>query len=135
MTWTFEQSSGKLFNAAGELVATGYAGGNCGANPEGVNNPEMQAYRGIGPLPQGTYTTGVPYDSNKLGPFAIPLVPGAANDEFDRSGFFMHGDTKAMNHAASEGCIIMPRLAREQFYASKDLLKVVSYITPTGDQT
>ena len=117
--WTYEQATGKLFDN-GVLVETGYAGGNEGRNPEGVNNSELQQEKGIGPLPKGLYQFGTPVEHSHLGPFAIPLLPDSTNEMFNRSGFYMHGDTSAMNHSASEGCIIMPRAIREQCDSSQD---------------
>jgi hypothetical protein len=39
---------------------------------------------------------------------------------FGRSGFFIHGDNQAMNHTASEGCIILPHAARIAIASSGD---------------
>ena len=117
--WQYKQSTGELFNDAGEKVATGYAGGNCGANPEGVNNPDLQNARKIGPLPRGAYTFGIPLMNSHLGPFAIPLNPNPANEMEGRSAFYMHGDTTPSGNA-SEGCIIMPRATRQACWNSKD---------------
>lgn len=117
--WTFEQSTGKLYNPNGAHIATGYAGGNCGKNPEGVNNPDMQDVKCIGPLPADRYTFGEPVEHSHLGAFAIPLIPDAGNDMIGRSRFYMHGDTTPPGNA-SEGCIIMPRPIRESCAASKD---------------
>ncbi|MGB8517035.1 MAG: hypothetical protein WCD45_04010, partial [Gallionella sp.] len=101
--WIFEQSTGKLYSKAGVCVATGYAGGNCGKNPEGKNNPAMQNVKSIGVLPQGIYSQGTPIIQSKLGPFAIPLIPDPANIMFGRGSFFCHGDTTPSGNA-SEGC-------------------------------
>jgi len=120
MTWSFEQSTGKMLSPSGDLVATGYAGGNCGQNPEGINNTEMQNVAKIGPLPKGVYMLGTVVMESKLGPFAIPLIPDPSNEMFGRGHFFIHGDTVGKPRCASEGCIIMPRLIREQIYNSKD---------------
>ncbi len=125
--WVYCQQTGELFDERGVLIATGYAGGNCGANPAGINNPLMQSQRCIGPIPIGTYTVGIPLPNGKLGPFALPLIPDGTNEMFGRSAFFMHGDTSALNQSASEGCIIMPRAVREKFHASNERLRVVSY--------
>lgn len=119
MTWTFQQSSGALLDPSGNVVATGYAGGNCGANPEGVNNPAMQGVKSIGPLPQGVYTLGTPEEGTHLGAFAVPLIPDPANDMLGRGSFFMHGDTTPSG-SASEGCIIMPHQTRLNVWASDD---------------
>ena len=118
--WTYQQSSGKLTAPDGTIEGIGYAGGNCGKNPEGVNNCEMETASCVGPLPVGMYTFGVPQDNPKLGPFAIPLQPDQSNVMYGRGGFFCHGDTSAMNHSASEGCIIMARSIRESMWASSD---------------
>ena len=118
MNWSYSQSSGILLDPDGEIVATGYAGGNCGRNPEGKNNPDMQDTHCIGPLPQGTYRLGSPQNNPHLGPYAIPLTPDEDNEMFGRSGFFIHGDS--INHpgCASEGCIIMPRSVRVDMFDS-----------------
>jgi hypothetical protein len=118
--WTFEQSTGHLRDADGELVATGYAGGNCGKNPDGVNNPDMQYQSCIGPLPEGLYIFGQPIEQSHLGPFAIPLIPDESNQMFNRGHFYIHGDNAGGNNSASEGCIIMPRSVRNEMWASLD---------------
>src|ERR1700693_2650992 len=90
-TWLYEQSSGRLFDDAGKFVATGYAGGNMGKNPEGKNNPAFESVHNIGPLPRGFYTFAPPTD-DRVGPFGIPLVPDAMNQMFGRGHFYCHGD-------------------------------------------
>ena len=120
MTWIYAQATGELRYPEGKVVATGYAGGNCGKNPEGKNNPDMQNVKCIGPLPEGGYTLGLPVPQSHLGPFAIPLVPDESNDMFGRGDFYMHGDRTAAPGSASEGCIIMPRAVRDMVWASSD---------------
>ncbi len=117
--WTYQQDTGNLYDPDDAFVATGYAGGNCGKNPEGVNNHDMQNVKKIGPLPVGIYTFGEVVLKSALGPFAIPLLPDPGNVMFGRGGFYCHGDTTPSGNA-SEGCIIMPRAIRELMYASKD---------------
>lgn len=121
---TYEQSSGNIFDPSGAMLGVCYAGGNCGNNPEGVNDPQYQTVHQIGPLPVGLYTLGTPEDSPKLGPFAIPLIPDPANIMFGRSGFYCHGDNAQMNQSASEGCIVADRAIRE-VVATWDAIKVV----------
>lgn len=75
LTWTYEQRTGRLLDPAGNLVAIGYAGGNCGKNPEGKNNSDIQDVSCVGPLPVGRYTFGQPIDHKHLGHYAIPLYP------------------------------------------------------------
>jgi hypothetical protein len=120
MSWTFEQSTGHLFDAAGNLTGTGYAGGNCGKNPEGRNNPALQGVPCVGPLPVGTYTLGTPVEGSHLGPFAIPLIPDPANDMLGRGDFYLHGDSVESPGDASEGCIIQSHTVRSSVYASAD---------------
>lgn len=119
MPWMYSQTDGRLYAPDGTHAATGYAGGNCGKNPEGVNNHAMQNIPHIGPLPVGSYVFGEVVMQSHLGPFAIPLIPDARNEMFGRRGFFVHGDTNPSGNA-SEGCIIMPRAVREEMYASPD---------------
>jgi Protein of unknown function (DUF2778) len=127
--WTFVQRSGKLYDPSGKYIATGYAGGACGAHPEGVNNPDMADQHNIGPLPQGTYTFGEPIGKHpKLGLFVIPLIPDPSNNMFGRSGFFLHGDlVKGPAESASDGCIIMGPAYRHACAESPDQqIQVVS---------
>jgi hypothetical protein len=124
MTWTFKQSTGELFDADMVLSSVGYAGGNCGKNIEGKNNPSMQSVQCVGPLPQGVYTLSLPVEGTHLGPFAIPLIPDANNEMFGRGRFYIHGDTTPSGNA-SEGCVIMPRAIRGAMAASGDTLTVV----------
>lgn len=125
--WTYIQNSGQMFDPDGKLIATGYAGGNEGVNPEGINNHEMQDQKSIGPLPVGFYTFGDVVQQSQLGPFAIHLVPDATNNMYGRSGFFCHGDTTPSGKA-SKGCIIMPRAVRNTIAASGDKQLAVVFI-------
>ena len=79
-----------------------------------------------GPIPAGTYIAGPPISSPTHGPYAIPLIPDQSNIMYMRSGFMMHGDSIEAPGTASEGCIIMPRFARERFVESGQQLQVVS---------
>jgi hypothetical protein len=116
MQWTFVIKTGQMLDPSGKLVAVGYAGGNLGKNPEGRNNAEMVSVHNIGPLPMGWYTFGQLFNPHpRLGQYAFELIPDPANEMFGRGGFFCHGDTVPAGNA-SEGCIIMPRLIREQMY-------------------
>jgi Tlde1 domain len=119
--WTYEQSTGLMSYPDGMMLAKGYAGGNEGRMPEGVNNPAMQDVSCVGPLPRGKYTMSCMIKHHpRLGPYAIELVGDAENESFGRSGFFIHGDRSDKVESASEGCIIMPRVAREIMWKSKD---------------
>jgi len=120
MTWTYSQDDGRLYDKDGLHVATGYAGGNGGKHPEGVNNPGMQNVKMIGPLPAGIYTFGEVVLKSHLGAYAIPLIPDPMNEMFGRSAFYCHGDTIELNQSASDGCIIQARAVREEMYESPD---------------
>lgn len=120
MSWTYEQNTGRLLDPNGVFVAKGYAGGNCGHNPEAVNNHAMQSVHNVGPLPVGKYTLGEVIQESHLGPWAIPLIPDPANEMFGRGHFFMHGDMIGHPGAGSEGCIIMARQVRIAVAASSD---------------
>ena len=88
----------------------------------------MQSVHGVGPIPQGLYSIGAPYDSSHS-PFTLRLTPHAENDMYGRDGFLVHGDLvdKPGQHQASQGCIIMARGVREELWTSGDhILKVVS---------
>ena len=121
----YVQLTGKLFTDAGEIMGTGYAGGNCGQNPEGRNNPDMQDAKAIGPLPCGRYRLGEPVMQSHLGPYAIPLIPDASNEMYGRGAFYMHGDRTNAPGCASEGCVIQGRNVREEAVATGEFLDVV----------
>ena len=124
--WTFEQSTGKLYNPDGTHVATGYSGGDCGKCNAWINSPDSQENHG-GTIPQGIYHRGILVPHSQLGVDAIELIPDPSNTMFGRSGFFMHGDNQQLNDTASEGCIIMPHDIRESFLSSNDAdLEVVA---------
>jgi hypothetical protein len=113
--WKYSQSSGELFNAAGTLIDTGYAGkGNA------KNDPDQQCVADMGPIPRGYYNIQPAVTHPKLGPVAIPLDPDTSNTMCGRSGFFMHGDKVSDPGNASEGCVIMKRTTREGVDASDD---------------
>lgn len=120
MMWTYEQNTGRLLDPNGAFVAKGYAGGNCGLNPEGVNNHAMQGVHNVGPLPVGKYTFGAAIEESHLGPCAIPLIPDPSNEMFGRGHFFCHGDMIGHLGAGSEGCMIQARQVRMMVAASND---------------
>jgi len=119
MDWKFIITTGEMFTPEGKLLVAGYAGGNLGKNPEGINNPAMCSIHDIGPLPMGIYTFGQLFNPHpRVGAYAFELLPDVGNDMYGRSGFFCHGDTKTPR-CASEGCIVLPRWAREAMYSSQ----------------
>lgn len=86
--------------------ATGYAG-----RGDGLNNPDADDQRNLGPLPRAVYRIGPPSRHPRLGPTAMRLDKKFGPD-FGRSGFYIHGDNKARNQSASSGCIVLDRQHR-----------------------
>jgi type VI secretion system (T6SS) effector TldE1-like protein len=120
MPWTYSQSAGTL-TREGATIAIGYSG-----HGDGKNNPAMQQIPNVGPIPQGRYSIGDPRDSEKVGPYALPLTPSDGTDTFGRSAFMIHGDSIVHPGTASEGCIILLRDARHQVGESDDRVLVVT---------
>ncbi len=120
--WTYSQKTGLLSQDDHE-VARGYSG-----NAEGKNNSAMQDVHNVGPIPQGDWTiTGPPVDTKTHGPYVLKLSPNPETETFGRSGFLMHGDSKEHPGTASQGCIVVPRTAREKVWTSGDRdLKVIA---------
>ena len=112
--WVYSQSTGQLSHN-GQEVATGYSG----AGP-GRNNPALQSSQGQGPIPQGRYDVGGAHQGAHTGPATLNLDPQAGTQTFGRDLFRVHGDSIAHPGTASEGCIIVPRAARQQMANSPD---------------
>jgi len=56
------------------------------------------------------------------------LTPIEGTDTFGRSGFMVHGDNQALNHSASEGCIVAPRFIRDQIAAGLSVCSVLEVV-------
>ena len=120
MTWIYQQRTG-IFEHDGVYVATGYSGQGAGKN-----NPELQGEVNLGPIPQGFYLIGRPFDSQRTGPHVMQLVP-QGHDALGRTDLQVHGDSRESPGAASTGCIVLARHIREQIAEARDnLLEVVS---------
>lgn len=106
--WHYLQKTGDLIDPEGKMAGAGYSG-----HGAGLNNPSMEAVHGVGPLPVGRWHIG-PWEASHghLGPVVAALMPVGFNPH-DRSAFFIHGDNLAMNHTASDGCLILSRALRE----------------------
>lgn len=120
--WIYAQKTGSLWRD-GKQVARGYSGSG-----EGKNDPGMQAVPDIGPIPQGRWTiVGPPINTRYHGPYVLRLQPAPGTGTFGRSGFLMHGDSIESPGCASKGCIILPRVIREEVWNSRDAdLEVVA---------
>lgn len=111
--WQYQRrgadGNGHLF-LNGEEVGQGYSG----HPPSGLNNPDMEQVRDVGPIPGGRWLIGTFRSDPHLGPCVAPLTPLIPTDAFGRSGFFIHGDNANGNHSASDGCVILSLDLRER---------------------
>jgi len=107
---TYSQGSGQMRcvnDQTGQQYynETGYSG-----TGQGRNNPNMQDIPNTGPIPQGSWRWGNPYNSPNTGANTIPMTPlpgnQCSNTPRDCDTFRSHGNN-AQNDA-SHGCIILP---------------------------
>lgn len=107
----FVVATGTFYDARGEvLTAQAYSG-----HPPARNKPQLESWRGVGPIPRGTYIIGSLRDGGHLGPCVMPLTRTDASAQrpgFGRTGFYIHGGNAAHPAYSSDGCIILPRLVR-----------------------
>ena len=118
----YEQSTGKLFDATGKLLGTGYSG----KDPH-KNNPAAEGIEDLGPIPRGVYKlTAMEETTAEHGPYVIVLAPDdatrakilALNRQPDT--FRIHGNSLLHPGAASAGCVIQPRPVRVQIWTGTD---------------
>jgi hypothetical protein len=120
--WIYLSRSGALLDSRRDVKDRLYAG-----RGEGMNNPDMQHVKGIGPLPEGLYTIEAPHDSATTGPYTLRLAPHLGNEMFGRASFAVHGASKSHPAESSHGCIIAGPQRRQMLWESGDrLLKVVA---------
>lgn len=121
--WLYVQKTGNLYDHDGKLVSTGYSG-----HGPGLNAPEFQAVKNVGPLPCGFYIINPPKDTESHGPFVMALTPFSENEMYGRGGMLLHGDRKVPGHEASSGCIVLDRVTRAKIWNSGDRdLEVTSF--------
>lgn len=111
--WTYRQSTGQLSHN-GEAIGNGYSG-----IKEGLNNPEKESVRNVGPIPHGEWKIGDSFKHDTKGPVVMRLTP-VGHTAHERTAFLIHGDNKNLNNTASNGCIILSRKLREKIAASGD---------------
>jgi len=87
---------------------------------EGKNNPALQNVHDVGPIPQGHWHIGPPYDTRTHGPHVMALTPEAGTETFGRSGFLIHADSISHPGKASCGCIVLSNALRYQISGSGD---------------
>jgi hypothetical protein len=109
MSYTFDRQAGAFTAPDGTLLCRdAYSG-----HGPGLDNPDMEAVSNVGPIPAGLWLVGDPMDPpDHLGPLAMPLTPAPGTDPKGRVDLFIHGNNAAMNHSASDGCVILPRNVR-----------------------
>lgn len=121
MSWIYNSANGNL-SRNGQLVGTGYSG-----HGDGLDNPAYDGVHNVGPIPTGDWTIGDFFDDPEgKGPVVAHLNPSPLTDTHNRSGFMIHGDNPAMNHSASDGCLIFNRDIRQQIAESGDTDLVVA---------
>lgn len=132
MPWQYCQKTGELTDPHGKPFAVGYAGAH-----DGKNCPAMQAVHNVGPLPVGRYLVGAPMDHpHSVGLYALYLEPAPSNEMFGRSLFYIHGDNRAANGTASEGCIVLDFTARQAIWQSGDHhIEVISGLLETPKES
>jgi hypothetical protein len=114
--WIYVVSRGELVDPAGTTIGFGYSG-----DAEHYNNTASEAVPDVGPIPRGGWSIGEFFDDpGGKGPLVARLTPKLSTQTFGRSGFMIHGDTAAMDHTASHGCIILAHNLRQQIAASGD---------------
>lgn len=114
MTWVFSVEHGMILRDL-KVVGVAYSG-----HGKGLDDPEMENFKGMGPIPRGKWKIGTFFDHPHLGPIVAHLTPALGTNTFGRNGFFIHGDNREVNHTASDGCIILARPMREQIRDSGD---------------
>ena len=120
----YSQSSGLMYLEDHDrnriTLARGYSG-----HGTSINDPESEGFVGRGPIPRGVWKVGSPVNSDKMGPYCIPLTP-VGHDAYHRSGFYIHGDNRHGDRSASTGCIIMPPHIRRAITDLRiDVLEVI----------
>jgi len=121
MSWTYHQSTGRLLHNGHLVDAHGYSGHGVWKNIPGAQNR-----RNEGPIPQGRYLIGAPFNNpsrsghHGTGPYSIRLTPASGNHMFGRSAFLIHGDSISAPGTASDGCIILGIHTRHTIIASGD---------------
>jgi len=106
----YSQSSGQMTCVNDQTGNPYYSQPNYSGTGPGRNNPDMQDVPNVGPIPQGPWQVGPPYNSPNTGPSTIPLTPLPGNQCSDTprdcSSFRIHGNNSSND--ASTGCIVLP---------------------------
>lgn len=120
MNITYEVTAGRITGLPTMPQAVAYSG-----HGAGLNNPALERVAGVGPIPRGKWKI-VRWEDHHgdLGPQVAILAPDGW-DAHGRSFFRIHGDDEAMNHSASDGCIIASRAIRDAWRATGEMFFTV----------
>jgi hypothetical protein len=122
--WKYHSDTGVLESPTGFKLGDGYSG-----NGAGLNNPAMENDPDVGPIPRGSWTINPFFDDpDGKGPVVAHLTPADSTETFGRAGFMIHGDNSALNHSASEGCIVAPRFIRDQIAAEVSVCNALEVV-------
>lgn len=121
--WTYEQSSGKLYDSSGVLRGIGYSG-----QPPHTNVSADEGLVNLGPIPCGLWIAiSVISHDPRLGNFVIVLEPDAETRARvialgrDPDSFRFHGERLAPPPGyASDGCMVNNIAVRQNFWYSGD---------------
>jgi len=122
MGMEYEQATGEFY-ISGKLLAKGYAG-----YMEYANDTASEHIEDKGPLPRGRYRMTYIGKHERLGPIVTKLTPMPETEMFGRHSMLIHGDNEDLNRTGSNGCIVLPRPARERIrdevLSGNDILRV-----------
>lgn len=103
----------------GQFIGSGYSGHGLG-----INNPNLQHERSVGPIPCGKWRIAELLEhTDSHGPYVLRLEPEPGTETFGRAGFLVHGDllnAAAHPNEASLGCIILGPGIRKAIWESGD---------------
>ncbi len=121
LIWEYHIRTGALWHfppggGAAQLIDFGYSG-----KGDGLNNPLYQLERNVGPIPEGEWNIGPPYNS-PLGKPTFRLTPMSGTETRGRDpySFLIHADDPCECFDASEGCIVISKEARKKIAGSGD---------------
>lgn len=115
--WVYKQSTGELL-LGDKVVGKGYSG-----NGEGLNHPDKESVRDVGPIPAGNWSVSDSFTHKTKGPVVMRLTPDGHSAQ-GRDGFLIHGDNSKMDQSASNGCIVLTKSLRQKI-ADSGIKKLV----------
>jgi RHS repeat-associated protein len=122
--WEYSQSLGTMIHFLPNTNIAMLSGNGYSGIGKGLNNPDYEFVRNVGPIPQGTYDIGpIGTHYSERGTRldeSMSLTPRQSrNAMFQRYGFAIHGGNMT-NRTSSNGCIVLPVEIRREIAASGD---------------